>query len=49
MYRRSLEANLSPLMFRVKANCNAIINAFHLNVCIFFFALALHSLEVLPQ
>lgn len=34
VYRCSLEANLSPLMFCINANCNAIINAFHSNVCI---------------
>lgn len=34
MYRCSLEANLSPLMCRINANCNANINTFHLNVCI---------------
>lgn len=33
MYRCSLEANLSPLMFRINANCNDIIDAFHSHVC----------------
>lgn len=41
VYRCSLEANLSPLMFRINSNCNATIDAFHSNVCIIMFLLSL--------